>query len=164
MYHSLSFEDYCNGMVREENKSDGTVKVSGLSAVHSAMSSRNCYSFSLYHAKNGKYVTDAFCNCADGFETKRIDMGYTAIEDEDALAVLRLADTTGLIKRIEEYKTRNNSCSAGKQPHDKPVRSCLLYYSDGSVKSASFEIDDEIKSAFIKLAEKYTKGKGCTQK
>ena len=54
MYHSLSFEDYCNGMVREENKSDGTVKVSGLSAVHSAMSSRNCYSFSLYHAKNGK--------------------------------------------------------------------------------------------------------------
>lgn len=26
MYHSLSFEDYCNGMVREENKSDGTVK------------------------------------------------------------------------------------------------------------------------------------------
>lgn len=45
MYHSLSFEDYCNGMVREENKSDGTVKVSGLSAVHSAMSSRNCYSF-----------------------------------------------------------------------------------------------------------------------
>ena len=69
MYHSLSFEDYCNGMVREENKSDGTVKVSGLSAVHSAMSSRNCYSFSLYHAKNGKYVMDAFCNCADGFET-----------------------------------------------------------------------------------------------
>lgn len=51
MYHSLSFEDYCNGMVREENKSDGTVKVSGLSVVHSAMSSRNCYSFSLYHAK-----------------------------------------------------------------------------------------------------------------
>ena len=49
---------------------------------------------------------DAFCNCADGFETKRIDMGYTAIEDDDALAVLRLADTTGLIKRIEEYKTR----------------------------------------------------------
>ena len=78
MYHSLSFEDYCNGMVREENKSDGTVKVSGLSVVHSAMSSRNCYSFSLYHAKNGKYVMDAFCNCADGFETKRIDMGYTA--------------------------------------------------------------------------------------
>lgn len=113
MYHSLSFEDYCNGMVREENKSDGTVKVSGLSVVHSAMSSRNCYSFSLYHAKNGKYVMDAFCNCADGFETKRIDMGYTAIEDEDALAVLRLADTTGLIKRIEEYKTRNNSCPAG---------------------------------------------------
>ena len=121
MYHSLSFEDYCNGMVREENKSDGTVKVSGLSAVHSAMSSRNCYSFSLYHAKNGKYVMDAFCNCADGFETKRIDMGYTAIEDEDALAVLRLADTTGLIKRIEEYKTRKNSCPAGVQPHDKPI-------------------------------------------
>ena len=155
MYHSLSFEDYCNGMVREENKSDGTVKVSGLSVVHSAMSSRNCYSFSLYHAKNGKYVMDAFCNYADGFETKRIDidMGYTAIEDEDALAVLRLADTTGLIKRIEEYKTRKNSCPAGMQPYDKPVRSCLLYYSDGSVKSA-----------FIKLAEKYTKGRGCTQK
>lgn len=118
MYHSLSFEDYCNGMVREENKSDGTVKVSGLSVVHSAMSSRNCYSFSLYHAKNGK----------------------------------------------EEYKTRNNSCPAGMQPYDKPVRSCLLYYSDGSVKSAPFEIDDEIKSAFIKLAEKYTKDKVCTQK
>ena len=33
MYHSLSFEDYCNGMVREENKSDGTVKVSGLAAI-----------------------------------------------------------------------------------------------------------------------------------
>ena len=79
MYHSLSFEDYCNGMVREENKSDGTVKVSGLSVVHSAMSSRNCYSFSLYHAKNGKYVMDAFCNCADGFETKRIDMGLSLI-------------------------------------------------------------------------------------
>ncbi len=50
------------------------------------------------------------------------------------------------------------------QPYDKPVRSCLLYYSDGSVKSAPFEIDDEIKSAFIKLAEKYTKDKVCTQK
>lgn len=91
-------------------------------------------------------------------------MEHTAIEDEDALAVLRLADTTGLIKRIEEYKTRKNSCPAGMQPYDKPVRSCLLYYLDGSVKSGPFEIDNEIKSAFIKLAEKYTKGKICTQK
>lgn len=98
MYHSLSFEDYCNGMVREENKSDGTVKVSGLSVVHSVMSSRNCYSFSLYHAKNGKYVMDAFCNCADGFETKRIDMGYTAIEDEDALECYVLQIQRGLSK------------------------------------------------------------------
>ena len=40
----------------------------------------------------------------------------------------------------------------------------MLYYSDSSVKSAPFEIDDEIKSAFIKPAEKYTKGKVCTQK